>query len=81
MLRGMTEDQSRRYLAWKERLFFQDPTVCRYIHRDPGLGRNLDAMKLVSVPPMSSAGLHASPKRSLPEQLSHLCGHAWRSAP
>ncbi len=29
---GMTAAQSRRYLAWKERLFSQDPTVCRYIH-------------------------------------------------
>ena len=55
--RGMTRGENLVVsFAWKERLFFQDPTVCRYIHRGPGHSRHLSAMKPVSVPPMSFRG-------------------------
>ncbi len=34
--RGMTRGEDLVVsFAWKERLFFQDPTVCRYITRRP----------------------------------------------
>jgi hypothetical protein len=59
------------FLERNTRVFFQDPTVCRYIPANRPCDR-LECEELVSVPPMSSAGLHVSPKR-LCQRHIHLC--------
>ncbi len=40
-----------RHIAWKERLFFQDPTVCRYIYRRRPHRAIVDAKKLSAFHP------------------------------
>ncbi len=81
--RGWFHKRSGRivFFAWKERLFFQDPTVCRYIHRGPGQSRHLGAMKLASVPPMSFRGPTDGDTNGLWHNHFHLCEASCRSAP
>jgi hypothetical protein len=48
--------------SWKERLFFQDPTVCRLQSSTPSHSGLAVSPAHVSVPPVSTTGLHMSPK-------------------
>lgn len=69
------------FFAWKERLFFQDPTVCRYINHQPA----------TKDPPIRGRSCQRSTHEHPPDYIRvrhglchnhiHLCEASWRSAP
>jgi hypothetical protein len=78
---GMTAAQPCRHIAWKERLFFQDPTVCRYINHQPA----------TKDPPIRGRSCQRSTHELPPDYIRvrhglchnhiHLREGSWRSAP